>query len=99
MPEKRNEIEKEFKKVEDFMKITKIEDDKYAVTLEGGNTTERTFAKKIRGPEICSENSHSQSLNADRFLSVTNVKEAAHLHQKNEKLLNERVGKYVKEKR
>ena len=27
---------KEFKKVEDFMKVTKIDDGKYAVTLEGG---------------------------------------------------------------
>ena len=31
-------------------------------------------------------------------MSVTNVKETGHLQQKNEKLLNERVGKYVKEK-
>ena len=96
--ENKNEIVKEFKKVEDFMKVTKIEDGKYAVTLEGGETTERTFAKKFEGQKFIQKTAIAQSLNTDRFLSVTSVKETGHLHQKNEKLLNERVGKYVKEK-
>lgn len=96
--ENRSVIGKEFKKVEDFMKITKIEDGKYAVTLEGGKTTERTFMKKLEGQKFVQKTAIAQSLNTDRFLSVTNVKETGHLHQKNEKLLNERVGKYVKER-
>lgn len=96
--ENKNEIGKEFKKVEDFMKITKIEEGKYAVTLEGGKTTERTFMKKLEGQKFIQKTAIAQSLNTDRFLSVTNVKDAGHLYQKNEKLLNERVGKYVKEK-
>ena len=96
--ENKNEIVKEFKKVEDFMKVTKIEDGKYAVTLEGGETTERTFTKKLEGQKFIQKTAIAQSLNTDRFLSVTNVKETGHLQQKNEKLLNERVGKYVKEK-
>jgi len=96
--ENKDEIVKEFKKVEDFMKITKIEDGKYAVTLAGGDTTERTFAKKVEGQKFIQKIAIAQSLNTDRFLSVTSVKETGHLHQKNEKLLNERVGKYIKEK-
>jgi hypothetical protein len=96
--ENRNEIRKEFKKVEDFMKVTKIEDGKYAVTLEGGKTTERTFLKKLEGQNFVQKTAIAQSLNTDRFLSITNVKETGHLYQMNEKLLNERVGKYVKER-
>lgn len=96
--ENRNEIGKDFKKVEDFMKITKIDDGKYAVTLEGGKTTDRTFMKKLEGQKFIQKTAIAQSLNTDRFLSVTNVKETGYLHQKNEKLLNERIGKYVKER-
>ena len=96
--ENKNDIVKEFKKVEDFMKVTKIEDGKYAVTLEGGETTERTFAKKLEGQKFIQKTAIAQSLNTDRFLSVTSVKETGHLHQKNGKLLNERIGKYLKEK-
>lgn len=66
--------------------------------LEGGKTTERTFMKKLEGQIFIQKAAIAQSLNTDRFLSVTNVKETGHLYQKNEKLLNERVGKYVKEK-
>lgn len=96
--ENKNEIVKEFKKVEDFMKVTKMKDGKYAVTLEGGETTERTFTKKLEGQKFIQKTAIAQSLNTERFLSVTSVKEIGHLHQKNEKMLNERVGKYVKEK-
>ena len=77
--ENRNEIGKEFKKVEDFMKITKIVDGKYAVSLEGGKTTERTFMKKLEGQKFIQKTAIAQSLNTDRFLSVTNVRETGHL--------------------
>jgi hypothetical protein len=68
------------------------------MTLEGGETTERTFTKKLEGQKVIQKTAIAQSLNTDRFLPVTNVKETGHLHQKNEKLLNECVGKYLKEK-
>ncbi|MGE6489807.1 ArdC family protein [Paenisporosarcina sp. NPDC076898] len=96
--ENKNKISKEVKKVEDFMKVTKIDDGKYAVTLEGGKTSERTFAKKIEGQKFIQKTAIAQSLNTERFLSVTSVKEINHLQNKNEKQLNERVGKYIKAK-
>jgi hypothetical protein len=91
--ENKNELVKEFKKVEDFIKIEKIEEGKYAVTMEGGRTTERTFAKKLEGQKFVQKIAVAQSLNIDRFLLVTSVKETGHLQTKNEKLLNERIGK------
>jgi len=96
--ENKNELVKEFKKVEDFLKIEKIDEGKYAVTMEGGQTTERTFAKKVEGQKFVQKIAIAQSLNTERFLSVTSVKETQQLQTKNEKLLNERVGKYIKEK-
>jgi len=84
--------------VEDFLKIEKIDEGKYAVTMEGGQTTERTFAKKVEGQKFIQKIAIAQSLNTDRFLSVTSVKETEHLQTKNAKLLNERIGKYIKEK-
>ena len=96
--ENKNELVKEFKKVEDFLKIEKIDEGKYAVTMEGGQTTERTFAKKVEGQKFVQKTAIAQSLNTERFLSVTSVKETKHLQTKNEKQLNERIGKYIKEK-
>jgi len=96
--ENKNELVKEFKKVEDFIKIEKLDEGKYAVTTEGGETTSRTFAKKSEGQKFIQKTAIAQSLNTERFLSVTSVKETAPLQKKNEKLLNERIGKYIKEK-
>lgn len=79
------------------MKITKIEDGRYALVLVGGKRTERTITNKFEGQKFIQKTAISQSLNTDRFLFLTSVKEKEHIHRLNEKLLNERVGKYIKE--
>lgn len=93
--ENKGQFVKEYTKVEDILKVTKIEDGKYAVTLEGGETSQRTFAKKSEGQQFLQKAALAQSLNTDRFLSRSTHKEAAHLQQVNAAHLNERIGKVL----
>lgn len=96
--ENRGELVREYRKVEDFLKVTKIEDGKYAVTLEGGESTQRTFTKKAEGEQFIQKTALAQSLNTDRFLSRTQHKDTQHLQKLNNKHLNERLGSVLKQK-
>lgn len=96
--ENKGELVREYRKVEDFMKVTKIEDGKYAVTLEGGESTQRTFTKKAEGDQFIQKTALAQSLNTDRFLSRTQHKDTQRLQQLNHRHLNERLGSVLKQK-
>lgn len=96
--ENKGELVKEYQKAEDFLKVTKIEDGKYAVTLEGGESTQRTFNKKAEGDQFIQKTALAQSLNTDRFLSRIQHKDTQHLQQLNAKHLNERLGSVLKQK-
>lgn len=96
--ENKGQLVQEYKKVEDFLKVTKLENGTYAVTSEGGESTQRTFHKKAEGQQFIMKAALAQSLNTDRFLSKTAIKETQHLQQLNAKHLNARIGHILKEK-
>ncbi|WP_394122063.1 ArdC-like ssDNA-binding domain-containing protein [Planococcus donghaensis] len=96
--ENKGQLVKEYTKVEDLLKVTKIEDGKYAVTLEGGESSQRTFTKKAEGQQFLQKTALAQSLNTDRFLSRSTHKEATQLQQVNAAHLNERIGAVLKVK-
>ncbi|MGK7379744.1 ArdC-like ssDNA-binding domain-containing protein [Planococcus sp. 1R117A] len=96
--ESKGELVREYKKVEDVLKVTKLENGAYAVTTEGGESTQRTFHKKAEGQQFVKKTALAQSLNTERFLSRTAIKDTQHLQQLNAKHLQERIGRVLKEK-
>ncbi|WP_341963482.1 hypothetical protein NM897_16630 (plasmid) [Planococcus maritimus] len=70
---------------------------KYALTVEGGESSQRTFHKKTEGERFIGKAALAQSLNTDRYLSRSQNKEAPRLQQLNEKHLNERLSRVLKQ--
>lgn len=95
--ENKGQLVQEYQKVEDVMEVTKLDEGKYAVTVEGGQSSQRTFHKKNEGEQFIGKAALAQSLNTDRYLGRSQHKEAPHLQQLNEKHLNERLRRVLKQ--
>lgn len=95
--ENKGQLVQEYQKAEDVLEVTKLEEGKYAVTLEGGNSTQRTFHKKAEGQRFIEKAGLAQSLNTDRFLSQSVHKDAKRLQQINAQHLNKRLGRILKQ--
>ncbi|WP_404467298.1 ArdC family protein [Planococcus rifietoensis] len=95
--ENKGQLVQEYQKVEDVLEVTKLDEGKYAVTLEGGESSQRTFHKKAEGERFIGKAALAQSLNTDRYLSRSQHKEVPRLQQLNEKHLNERLSRVLKQ--
>lgn len=95
--ENKGQLVQEYQKVEDVLVVTKLDEGKYAVTVEGGQSSQRTFHKKAEGEQFIGKAALAQSLNTDRYLGRSQHKEAPHLQQLNEKHLNERLRRVLKQ--
>ncbi|MBM7706222.1 hypothetical protein JOD03_001124 [Chryseomicrobium aureum] len=71
MLENKGQLATEYKKVEDIVEVTKLDEGKYAVTIEGGESSQRTFFKKSEAERFIDKSGIAQSLNTDKFLSQT----------------------------
>ncbi|AQQ55576.1 ArdC-like ssDNA-binding domain-containing protein [Planococcus lenghuensis] len=96
--ENNKELVTDYRKVEDVLEVTKLDEGTYAVTLEGGDTSQRTFQKKAEADQFIQKTGLAQSLNTDRFLSKSSHPEKARLHQVNVQHLNQRLGNVLNEK-
>lgn len=95
--ENKGQLVQEYQKVEDVLEVTKLDEGKYAVTVEGGESSQRTFHKKAEGERFIGKAALAQSLNTDRYLSRSQHKEGPRLQQLNEKHLNERLSRVLKQ--
>ena len=94
--ENKGQLATEYKKVEDIVEVTKIDEGKYAVTIEGGESSQRTFFKKSEAERFIDKSGIAQSLNTDKFLSQTKHKDVPRLEQLNTIHLNARLAKVLK---
>ncbi|EAC8727924.1 LtrC-like protein, partial [Listeria monocytogenes] len=95
--ENKGQLVEEYKKVEDIVEVTKIDEGKYAVTIEGGESSQRTFFKKSETERFIDKSGIAQSLNTDKFLSQTKHKDVPRLEQLNASHLNARLAKVLKQ--
>lgn len=95
--ENKGQLVEEYKKVEDIVEVTKLEEGKYAVTVEGGGSSQRSFFKKSEAERFIDKSGIAQSLNTDKFLSQTKHKDAPRLEQLNSNHLNARLAKVLKQ--
>lgn len=77
--------------------MTKLDEGKYAVTIEGGESSQGTFFKKSEAERFIDKSGMAQSLNTDRFLSQTKHKDVPRLEQLNSSHLNTRLAKIFKQ--
>lgn len=95
--ENKGQLATEYKKIEDIVEVTKIDEGRYTVTIEGGESSKRTFFKKSEAERFIDKSGIAQSLNTDKFLSQTKQKDAPRLEQLNSSHLNSRLAKVLKQ--